>query len=71
MKMPRWATFVVALCLVPLSVLAIPHTAQAATYPCLFWGTAEVDGAPVAAGTEVTAWVEGVQGDMPFGISSS
>jgi len=35
----------------------------AATYPCLFYGTATVDGQPVEAGTEITAWV----GDQQVG----
>jgi len=47
-----------AICLaLLLSVLAIPNTAQAATYPCLFYGTAAVNDEPVDAGTEITAWV--------------
>ena len=59
MKMSKWVALVVAVCLmVPLSVLALPQTtAQAATYPCLFYGTASVDNEPVAAGIEITAWV--------------
>jgi len=29
--------------------------------PCNFYGTAAVNGVPVEAGTEITAWVEGVE----------
>jgi len=63
MKMPKWVALIVAICLlVPLSVLAgPPMAAQAATYPCLFYGTARVDVEPVEAGTEITAWVGGEQ----------
>jgi len=58
-KILRKACLIMGMCLLVTSVMAVP--AMAATYPCLFYGTAEVDGAPVAADTEVTAWVEGVQ----------
>jgi len=61
-KMPRWAAFLVAVCLmVPFSLMAMPQVTHAATYPCLFYGTATVDDEPVAAGTEITAWVESQQ----------
>jgi len=58
-KIFKKACLIMGMCLLATSVMAAP--AMAATYPCLFYGTAEVDGAPVAADTEVTAWVEGVQ----------
>ena len=58
-KIFRKACLIMGMCLLVTSVMATP--AMAATYPCLFYGTADVDGAPVAADTEITAWVEGVQ----------
>ena len=60
MRMPRRAALVVVACLlVSLSLLAMPLTAQAAVYPCLFYGGVAVDGVAVDAGTEISAWIEG------------
>ena len=58
--MPRRAALVVVACLlVSLSLLAMPLTAQAAVYPCLFYGGVAVDGVAVDAETAISAWVEG------------
>jgi len=40
-----------------LSLAVMPALAQE-EWPCVFWGRASVGGVPVAAGTEITAWVE-------------
>ena len=42
--------------LLMLSLVVLPALA-AVTYPCNFWGFASVNGVPVAAGTEISAWV--------------
>ena len=49
-----------------LNLVAFP--VLAAIYPCNFWGTATVEGEPVAAGTNITAWVGEEQiGSAPTG----
>lgn len=49
-----------------LNLLAFP--VLAAGYPCNFWGTATVEGEPVAAGTDITAWAGEEQiGSAPTG----
>ena len=57
--MPRLGFRSVILCVaLTLSLMALPVLA-AVTYPCNFYGFASVDGVPVAAGTNVSAWVAG------------
>jgi hypothetical protein len=57
--MPRLGFRSVILCVaLTLSLVALPVLA-AVTYPCNFWGFASVDGVPVAAGTNISAWVAG------------
>ena len=50
--------FGLAICLALALSLMLPAMMLAATYPCNFYGTASVDGAPVDAGTPVTGWAE-------------
>lgn len=57
MKIRNLAVPGIAVCLALLLSFLIPVTARAATYPCLFYGSASIDGEPVAAGTVITAWV--------------
>jgi hypothetical protein len=50
--------FGLAICLALALSLVLPAMMLAATYPCNFFGTASVDGEPVADGTAITAWAE-------------
>jgi len=56
-EMPRPGFALVIICVaLMLNLVALPVLAQE-DYPCVFWGTAAVEGEPVAAGTNITAWV--------------
>jgi hypothetical protein len=56
MKIPKWVVVVVALfMLLATSLMVMPVAAY--DYACNFYGTAAVNGVPVAAGTEITAWL--------------
>ncbi len=59
MKVPKWLSLlslVVGL-VATVFVLATPGTVRAATYPGIFYGTAQVDGVAVDAETAISAWV--------------
>jgi hypothetical protein len=62
MKIPKWGKVVAALSvLLVMSFLAMPVSASPDEYPCNFYGTAAVNGVPVAAGTGISAWFEDAQ----------
>lgn len=62
MKIPKWAMVAAVLfMLLAMSLLAMPAAASPDIYPCNFYGTAAVNGLPVAAGTEISAWFESVE----------
>lgn len=62
MKIPKWG-MVAAVLFVALAMLfmVVPAGATPDIYPCNFYGTAMVDGVPVAAGTGISAWFESVE----------
>jgi hypothetical protein len=62
MKTPKWGVAVAVLFVaLAMSLMVMPVTASPAIYPCDFYGTAKVNGVPVAAGTEISVWFEGAQ----------
>jgi len=62
MKIPKWGMVVAVLfMLLAMSLVAMPVAASPDIYPCNFYGTAAVNGVPVAAGTEISAWFESVE----------
>jgi hypothetical protein len=61
MKIPKLGIVVAVLLAVLSLMFAVIPAVAAATYPCLFHGTATVDGVPVTAGTEISFWVEGAE----------